>query len=730
MIPRLIPALPSVRQSLVSLRSGLLGRLLDERDRWALWLPVMFGLGIAVYFGLDFEPPLWLGLTGMATAAALGLALHRRRRDATGVGVAAVVALAVVAAGFTAAQWRTASVAAPVLAKRIGPTAVTGRVHEIETFPKDSRVTFERVRIVGIGAELTPDRVRLRLRGEQPEIRPGDWLRIRAILTPPPPPSAPGAFDFQRQSYFKRLGAVGFGLGAVEVLADRGADGDGLAFFGIGVERLRHAVTRRIIAGLPGREGAVAAALMTGDRSAIPDPLMDAMRNSGLAHLLAISGLHIGLVAGILLIGLRAMMALIPPLALNFHIKKIAAAFSIGGAFSYALIAGATIPTQRAFVMVGLMLVAVLVDRRALSVRLIAWAAMIVLLVQPESLLGASFQMSFGAVITLIAAYEVLSHRDRFANYDSGVLPPWLRKAGLYITGVATTTMIAGAATAPFALYHFNRFADYGLAANIVAVPVTALWVMPWAVVAFLLMPVGLEALALAPMGWGLTEVIAVAETVASWPGAVTRVPSMPTYGLAAIALGGLWLALWRRRWRLLGIGGIAAGFAALALVRPPDVLIDGQARLLAVRTADGGMTVSSLGRARFERETWLRRVGQEEAEGAWPTSGLSADKRLSCDIEGCLYRVGGKVVALVYEDSGLAEDCWVADVIIALNPVRRTCPAARVIDRFDLWRDGAHALWLERGRLRVETVNGARGDRPWVPRPQPRAAKSRRDGR
>ena len=722
-------ATPPARRFLVSLRIGLLDRLLNERDRWALWLPVMFGLGIAVYFALRFEPPLWLGLGGVAVAAAFGLAVRRRQWDSSGLAIAGLVGLAVLAAGFTVAQWRTVSVAAPVLTKRIGPTAVTGRVSEVETFPKDSRVTFEHVRIAGVGAELTPEKVRLRLRGEQPAIRPGDWLRVRAILTPPPPPSAPGAFDFQRQSYFKRLGAVGFGLGPVEVLADAGG-GDRLELPGIGLERLRHAITQRIIAGLPGQEGAVAAALMTGDRSAISEHLMDAMRNSGLAHLLAISGLHIGLVAGIVFVGLRAMMALVPPLALNFQIKKIAAAVSIVGAFAYALIAGATIPTQRAVVMVGLMLVAVLVDRRALSVRLVAWAALIVLLVQPESLLGASFQMSFGAVIALIAAYEVISQRDRFANHDRGGLPPWLRKAGLYVAGVALTTLIAGTATAPFALYHFNRFADYGLAANIVAVPVTALWVMPWAVVSFLLMPVGFEAWALAPMGWGLTVVIAVAETVASWPGAVTLVPSMPTYGLAAIALGGLWLCLWRRWWRLFSVAGIAAGFATLALVRPPDVLIDGQARLLAVRTADGGMTVSTLRRARFEREIWLRRVGQEEAEDVWPTAGLSADNRLRCDVEGCLYRVVGKVVALVYEDSALAEDCWAADVVIAINPVRRTCPAARVIDRFDLWREGGHALWLGRDGVRIETVNGERGERPWVQRPEQRARKSRRDGR
>jgi len=274
---------------------------------------------------------------------------------------------------------------------------------------------------------------------------------------------------------------------------------------------------------------------------------MQAIRDSGLAHLLAISGLHIGLVAGILFIWVRAMLALVGPLALRYPIKKWAAATAIAGALAYALIAGSTVPTQRAFLTVGLVLAAVMLDRRGLSIRLVAWAALAILIVQPESLLGPSFQMSFAAVTALIASYEVISERRRYDDYGNSTLPPWLRKAGLYLIGVALTTLIAGIATAPFAVFHLNRFADYGLAANLLAVPVTAMWVMPSAVVAFLLMPFGMEGLALASMGWGVDVIIKVAETVAGWDGAVTLVSAMPTAALCAIVLGGLWLALWRR---------------------------------------------------------------------------------------------------------------------------------------------------------------------------------------
>lgn len=641
-----------------------------------------------------------------------------------------VLAFGIAGAGFWAAQWRTVDVAHIVLNNRIGPTTETGRIAGVETFPDSRRVTIDRARIAGLGPDRVPEKIRRRLRGSQPDVIAGGWIRARAILTPPPPPSAPGAFDFQRQSWFRGLGAVGFSLGAVQIIAPpRTAQSgetalqDPLDVLTMALARVRNAITLRVQTALGGTTGAIAAALMTGKRSAIPVPVMKAIRDSGLAHLLAISGLHIGLVAGILFIGVRAVLALVGPWALRYPIKKWAAVVAIVGALAYALIAGSTVPTQRAFLMVGLVLLAVMLDRRGLSIRLVAWAALVILIVQPESLLGPSFQMSFAAVTALIVCYEAISERRRYDVYGTSPVPPWLRKAGLYLAGVALTTLIAGLATAPFAVFHFNRFADYGLAANLLAVPVTALWVMPWAVMAFLLMPFGIETLALTPMGWGVDVIISVAETVAGWAGAVTLVPAVPMAALAAMVLGGLWLALWRQRWRFLGLTGLCAGVVLAVMAEPPDVLVDGQGRLLAVRAADGAIAVSTVRRARFERGIWLRRFGEEEARALWPKTGISPDKRLTCDKQGCLYRAGGRTVALAFHEGALAEDCWAADVVIAMVPVRRRCPAPQgVIDRFDLWRDGAAAIWLdESGPIRIETVNGVRGTRPWVVRPEPR---------
>jgi len=704
------------------MRQSLKHNLLTERERWVLWLPIFFAAGIGVYFGLNQEPPTWVGFAAMASLAIAWSGTRWKKGYVPAGLIYALLILGMAAAGFAAAQIRTADVAAPMLSKRTGPATLVGQVSHLETFPAGSRITLRSPRISGVPPHLTPSHARIRLRGDQPDYLPGDWIRLRAILTPPSPPAAPGAFDFQRQSYFRGLGAVGFGLGRGEVVARNQLSGfDNLT---LGIAHLRQAITKIITQSLTQPLAGVAAALMTGERSAVSPEIMQALRDSGLAHLLSISGLHIGLVAGILFTSLRAVLAAIPNFALRYPIKKWAATAALAGALAYALIAGATLPTQRAFLMAGLALLAVILDRRGLSIRSVACAALIILALQPESLLGASFQMSFAAVTALIATYEVYRGRRKIARHGYGQLPGWLTTVLLYLGGVLLTTFVAGMATAPFAIFHFNRFAEYGLAANLVAVPVTALWVMPWAIVSFLLMPFGLQWLSLEPMSWGPELVISVAQTVAAWPGAVAHIATMPTLGLILIALGGSWLCLWRGRWRFWGVPAMACGLLTITLTRSPDVLVDGQGKLLAVRTIAGEMMFSSQRRSRFEQEIWLRISGNQGPGLPWPDTGLSSDGRLSCDSLGCLYRANQRTVALVHGDGALIEDCWSADVVISTEPIRSRCPAAKVIDRFSLWRHGGHALWLNEDGVRVESVNGQRGLRPWSTRPSPHTTK------
>jgi competence protein ComEC len=706
----------------------LINPLIQERSRWVLWIPVAFASGIGGYFALLQEPPFWLGPAVTLTATVIAIWISyastksltkeiSRTNSFLVSALAFAIGVAIAGAGFTAAQWRTQAVATPLLEKRIGPTTVSGQVLKLENYSNGLRVTLGTPHIANLSRHLTPVRVRLRLRGTQPAVLPGDWLDARAILSPPSPPAMPGAFDFQRRAYFQSVGAVGFSLGKARVSARAGE----ASTFSVAnaLARLRVYLTQKLMSALPGMSGAVAAALITGERHAIPTQVIDAMRDSGLAHLLAISGLHIGLVAGLLFAALRALTALIPFLALRYPTKKWAAVLALGGAFAYALIAGATLPTQRAFLMLAIALLGVLLDRRGLSLRSVAWAALAVLALQPESLLGASFQMSFAAVTALVAVYESYTARRLYGGDGKPAVSRRLAGLiGLYLSGVLLTTFVAGTATAPFAIFHFNRFADFGLAANLLAVPVTALWVMPWAIVAIILLPFGGEHLALVPMGWGITTVVEIAETIASWPGAVTLMPAMPVWGLVTLSIGGLWMCIWRRRWRYGGGVAVIAGIISIAFVSAPDILVDRQGRIMAINGADKRLMLSNVRRNRFERDIWARRLANQVASDAWPATGSALAGALSCDIAGCIYRRHTKTVALIRHERALLEDCWSADAVISLLPVRGRCPASLVIDKFDLWRNGAHAIWLDGNAVRIQTVNDERGERPWVMRP------------
>ncbi len=684
-----------------------------ERNRLFLWVPVLFGAGGGLYLTLPVEPIGWIAPLAAAVFT-LGAALLRNR-PTPALGLAA---LAVLAAGVGAADWRTERVRAPVLAAPIGPTGVSGRVVWVGAGEGARRYLLDHVEIEGLRPEETPERVRISARGASDAVLPGTWLRAFASLRPPPLPVEPGAWDFARRAWFQRLGAIGFSLGAPTPVAAPAGESDGgpLAL----LSSIRHAVSARVLAGATESAGPLAAALLTGDRSAIEKPVLQAMRDSGIAHLLAISGLHVSLVAGLIFIAVRFLLALVEPVALRYPIKKWAAASALIGAAAYLLLSGMSVPTQRAFVMVGFVLLAVMLDRTSLSMRLIAWAALVVLAIAPESVLGPSFQMSFAAATALIATYEAA--REPLARLAARGGLAW--RPFVYGTGILLTSLVAGLATGPFAVYHFNRFADYSLLTNLGAVPITGFWVMPWGLVALLLVPFGFEGLALAPMGWGIDAIVWIARRVAALPGSVSLVPAMPAAALIAISVGGLWLCLWRGRWRLLGIAAIAGGVLVAALDRRPDILVDGDARVVAVRGEDGNLWLSTRRRGRFVTDVWLRRDGQAERL-TWAGDGADASG-VRCDALGCVQRRGGRTIALVNDPRALAEDCRRAALVVATVPVRDLCRGPEtVVDRFDLWRDGGHAIRLEPGGARVESVASRRGARPWVlRRPQARATQ------
>ena len=679
--------------------SGFPSAIAAERDRWVLWLPVALGFGIATYFSLPHEPASWLIASSLALVTA-AFVLRRRPWGPVLIGLAAL------AGGFSLAQVRTVAVEAPVLERRIGPVTVTGTVETASLDRRGARrVTISRARISGLPAERTPRRIRIGVRSADAGLQPGAILSVRAILQPPLAPVIPGGFDFARRAWYRQLGAVGFAVSRPAVAPAR--DPPGLR---ARIDLLRQRIVQRIANVLPGEDGAIAAALTAGERGGIPEPVLVAMRDAGLAHLLAISGLHFSLVAALLFGGLRAALAAVPFIALRYPIKKWAAAGALAGALVYLLISGASIPTQRAFVMLSVVLLAVMLDRTAISMRLVAVAAAAVLLIAPESLLGASFQMSFAAVVALVAFYEAISGRFSGWRADAG----FARRIALYALGVGMTTLIAGLATGPYAIYHFNRFAVFGIVANVLAVPITGLWIMPCAIVAFLLMPLGLEALGLAPMGWGIAAVVAIAKTVSSWPSAVLLVPAMPAAFLALATCGGLWLCLWRGRLRMLGLIPILAAVLTGARERPPDILLGLDPGAVAVRLGDG--LAIAPGTRRFTREYWLRSAGVAEP-ARWPDGRAAMTAAFACDGIGCFLNRGPNSVAIVLDRAALLEDCHKATLLIAsVRIARKRCPKpATLIDLRQRRRAGALAIWLEPDGPRVVSARQTRGERPWV---------------
>lgn len=683
-------------------------RLDAERERWALWTPVALGLGIAIYFELPSEPPLWLGVA----VALIGLLLCAARGAAPALLVIGVT-LAAGGLGFAAATWRTQSVAAPVLV-RAHAGVVEGRVVEIGILPEGRRVVLDQVVLRGVKESATPPRVRVSVTRAPFPHATGDRVAIPAMLHPPAGPALPGAFDFQRFAWFQRLGAVGYATGA-PVLIARGRP-SGLV---MRVDELRRGLTERITTALPGDAGAFAAAILTGDQNGLSKEAQQALRDSGLAHILSISGLHLAFAAGLMMGIVRYGLALLPGIALRVPVKKVAAVAALLGSAFYLALAGAPVPAQRAFGMLAIVLIGVLTDRTALTLRLVCWAAAVILLIQPESLTGASFQLSFAAVVALVAAWEA-ARLWRARRHAEGVdrTDGMRQRVGRYAADSIMSTLVASLATAGFAVYHFNRLSLVGVVANLLAVPLTGVWVMPWGLLAMLLAPLGLEWLALVPMGWGIDWTLDIARWAAALPGAASVAPAMPGMSLWLLTLGGLWFCFWRTRWRWLGLLGVVLAFCVIPMQRLPDLMISEDARALAIRSERGIVLYSARGE-RIAGETWTRRAGEAGAE-RWPDSGSSADGTLRCSDGLCVLKRNGVELRLVMRPDAQPRACAGTTPVVSVVPLRNQCRAASwTIDRFDLWRHGAHAVWFaENGRSgRIETTRQARGDRPWVPR-------------
>lgn len=695
---------------------ALRAALEDERPRFFLWAPVWLGAGIAIYFALSREPGLTASFAPTLVFAVLLACMARGTLAAV-----AATGLLLAGAGFVAAKLRVEAVRAPVLDRQMTNAEVVGRVERAEArFPRGHRITLAVETLGALAADATPRRVRVRTLGAKAQagnLQPGTRIKLRATLSPPAKPAIPGGFDFARAAYFEQLGGVGYTFAGIERLPDEGLP-DWRQRLTTAIEAVRATLNARIKAALPGETGAIAAALITGERGGISEATNNAYRASGLFHMLSISGLHMVVMAGAVFFSVRLLLAAIPAIALRFAIKKWAAVAGILAALAYLAISGGAFATVRSAVQIIIMFLAILFDRPALALRNVALAAFLILAVFPESLFDPGFQMSFAAVAALVASYEEV--RRRFSNPAE---PHPILRVLMFFGGIVLSTLIASAAVAPFAAYHFHQSQQFALIANLLAIPICNFIVMPAALCALVLMPFGLESLALMVMGKGIEAMTWCAERVAALPGAVVQIPAIPALAFALLICGGLWLIVWQSRWRVAGVALAIAGLVLAPALPRPDVLVARNGELVAVRGADGALSALPARQAQFELKRWLEHDG--DARKAQEAARATAFR---CDSVGCVARVKGLALSVSRHPAAIADDCAAADVLVLDVPrPKQTCARpSKIVDLFDVWREGTHAIYVEQGEqgqranLRIETVASARGERPWSMPPMP----------
>jgi competence protein ComEC len=669
----------------------------EERSRWFLWWPVGMGIGISLYFSLVFEPSLTLALSLliMSLSGVIATLLFWHDRPLLLLFLMALLSFSI---GFAAAKIRTDYLATPFLVSKTEDINIEARIVDIEEQPNRRRLTLDELHF---SEDIHPlHKIRLSMPPPKPMTKPmtksmaqpltatiGDKIFLRASLLPLSDPVSLKGYNFRRQAYFQGIGATGRVKGPITQTQVKDKS--------LWLSQTRHALTQTIRQHLPGQTGEIAAALITGDRSGIHPSIRQAFTDAGLAHILAISGLHLTLVAGLIFLIFRRGLALFPHLAENYSIKKWSAILVVLGTFAYLCISGFGIPGQRAFVMISIVMLGVLFDRNPLSMRLVAIAATFILTMRPESLLSASFQLSFAAVVGLIAAYEGGWGPLREWSYEGG----YFRKMIAYGAGLIATTLIATLATTPYTLAIFNRITLQAILGNFLAIPLTSMLIMPAATLSVLSLLFGGFALCFQILSFGLNQLIGIAEMVSSWPGAAILVPTPPPTFLGLVTLGGLWICIWKRAWRWGGLIPCGLGCLLLLIQHSPTIYAAGDASVIAYTSTDT-LYVSSLKRGSFFTDQWMKELGLKQKK-EWPQDQVKI----------------GSVMLL--RTSEFSQSHCDEKVLITTGYAWRECKEwghtpKTLIDRYTLKRDGTYELWVTSKGVEKKCLRKEMGLRPW----------------
>lgn len=676
---------------------------LHDKIRIFLYSPIFLAIGISIYFGLPFEPPIsivisiWL-LTGSILIQSL------KNRTLTKL----ILPFFIIVSGTTICQIKVQFLHTPIIDRDIPYILLYGDIASIEKLGKEqgSRITLKNLQLENIKQENTPRKIRLKLRHDE-DIQTGQRIKALASLSAPSDPLIPNGFDFRRHLYLKGYGSVGFIYKKPEIIKNAPEHF-------LKIQPLRDHIAKIILNTLPAEQSSIALALITGQKNAIREEDRQAIRDAGLAHMLAISGLHIGLVASTVFFCVRIILAAIEPIALRLPIKKIAAVMAFAGAVFYMLLAGTTIPTQRAVIMISIVFLAIILDRSPISMRVLTFSALIILITTPESLISASFQMSFSAVLSLVFFYEKTKNIWSYLyNSRDGIL----YKLSLYFLSVLITTLIASIATAPFSLYHFGQVSFLGSAANLIAVPLLAFIIMPFALLSLIFMPIGLEYYPLSVMGQGISHILEIAHWFSSLPHAIIRTPQWSFIGFITLITAAVTLVTAKNRFKPIVFILSFITLQRILISHQPDILIHADHKLMLFRTAQNRAYVNDKRNSRFVREEWAKNLGMlDNSISSLSYKGDNANNtdHQFCQEEGCRFIIKEQKISFVRHPYILDEECQWADILISKSPIRIKCKSPIIIDKFDSWEWGSHAIFIQNGTTYIKTVRHKNLNRPW----------------
>ncbi len=687
----------------------------NEKYNLILWFPVCQCVGILTYFSLSFEPSctftISIFLLLLPTLILIAI-LYKRY-------AILCIALIAVLIGFTASKLRTALVDTQILDKERYVKDIVATVKDINDrgsykqfllhVVKPSVIPVSATCMTSLIDDIYPiyhstgrscsyasraghialDNIRISVRTKvEKGIKIGDQVKLSAKLFPLKIAPSEYAYDFARIAYYQKISATGFATSKIAL--HKKAEARKFLEY---IESFRQYIYENLQQNIKKPHADIISALLIGKKDGIDQKIMDAIRDSGIAHLFAISGLHLSFVAGLFFVVFRNLFAISETLTLKYNTKKISAFLTILPTTFYLLITGMQISAQRAYIMVILVLVAIMIERKYRGLIAIAFAASVILSVEPEAILKPGFQMSFSAVLALVASYQINANKL------------FKIKIMKYFVSIMISSVIASLATVPYTIYNFNYFSISGIITNLVAIPIVTLIIIPLGIIYVLLIPLGIEWIIAPFIERPIDSILYITNAIASLQYLVIPIHTFPASSIIIITFGLLWLCLWERNWRFFGIFFIVLGIFSSAMYRTPDILIS--ADNVAAKESDNLLYSLTRKNRNFVVKTWAKQNGQNQILNHKKYN--NSDKRLKCNDYGCIYNKGNnKSVLLAYKKEDILENCDKVDLIIQLSEFDYSVCNTKTIKYADL---ETHAIWLTNRYIKINKV---RSNRPW----------------